>query len=143
MVKQSRIMPFSAEQLYNIVDDIEHYHEFLPYFSHSTVHSRNADEVEATLTVEVAGFNKSFTTRNRLQKNKMIELRLVDGPFSHLEGFWRFDEVPNGCHVSLDLEFEFAGSWLSSLMGPMFEQVAQSMIDSFSTRAHDLYGQPA
>lgn len=139
-VKQARTMPYTPEQLFNMVDDIERYHEFLPYFNSSQVNFRNEDEVEATLTVTMAGFNKSFTTRNRLQRNKMIELRLVDGPFSHLEGFWRFDEVPAGCHVSFDLEFDFAGSWLSSLMGPMFEQVAQSMIDSFAKRAEELYG---
>jgi len=139
-VKQARTMPYSPEQLFNMINDIERYPEFLPYFKTSQVHFRNEDEVEATLSVSMAGFEKSFTTRNRLQRNKMIELRLVDGPFNHLEGFWRFDEVATGCNVSFDLEFEFAGSWLSSLMGPMFEQVAQSMIDSFSKRADELYG---
>jgi len=139
-VKQARTMPYSPEQLFNMINDIERYPEFLPYFNTSKVHFRNEDEVEATLSISMAGFEKSFTTRNRLQSNKMIELRLVDGPFNHLEGFWRFDEIPTGCNVSFDLEFEFAGLWLSHLMGPMFEQVAQTLIDSFSKRADALYG---
>src|SRR5687768_10740712 len=95
-VKQSRVVPFSCEQMYQLVDDVERYPEFLPYFSKSQVHHRDEDEVQATLNVIAAGITKSFTTRNRLQVNKMIEIRLVDGPFSHLEGFWRFDEMPEG-----------------------------------------------
>ncbi len=70
----------------------------------------------------------------------MIEIRLVDGPFSHLEGFWRFDEVPEGCKVSFDLEFEFAGRMFSMLLGPVFEQVTDKMVDAFCDRAEMLYG---
>jgi ribosome-associated toxin RatA of RatAB toxin-antitoxin module len=140
IVKKSRIVPFTCEQMYNLVNNVEGYAEFLPYFAKSLVHHRDDDEVQATLVIAVAGVNKSFTTRNRLQKNKMIEIRLVDGPFSHLEGFWRFDEVPEGCHVSFDLEFEFAARMLSMLMGPMFEQLTDKMVDAFHDRAKEVYG---
>ena len=103
-VKKSRKVNFSCEQMYNLVNDVERYAEFLPYFSRSEVHHRDADEVQATLVIVAAGMSKSFTTRNRLQANKMIEIRLVDGPFSHLEGFWRFDPINgNGCLISFDL----------------------------------------
>ena len=115
-VKKTRQVGFSCEQMYNLVNDVERYGEFLPYFSKSEVHHRDEDEVLATLVIAAAGMSKSFTTRNRLQTNKMIEIRLVDGPFSHLEGFWRFDELPDGCQISFDLEFDFSGRMFSMLL---------------------------
>lgn len=140
IVKRSRVVPYSCEQMYKLVDDVERYNEFVPYFSNSVVHHRTEDEVQATLNIAAAGMTKSFTTRNLLQINKMIEIRLVDGPFSHLEGFWRFDEVPEGCRLSFDLEFAFSSRMLSMLLGPVFEQVTDKMVDSFCNRAKELYG---
>lgn len=139
VVKKSRVVPFSCAQMYALVNNVELYAEFLPYCSQSTIHHRNADEVQATLVIAAAGMSKSFTTRNLLQLNKMIEIRLIDGPFSHLEGFWRFDEEPDGCKISFDLEFEFAGRMLSLLLGPVFEQVTDKMVDAFCDRAEALY----
>lgn len=140
VVKKSRSVPFTCEQMYCLVDDIEKYAEFLPYCSQSLVHHRDEDEVQATLVIAAAGVSKSFTTRNRLQANKMIEIRLVDGPFKHLEGFWRFDEeADGGCKVSFDLEFEFAGRMFSMLLGPIFEQVTDKMVDAFCDRAETMY----
>ena len=140
VVKKSREVPYSCEQMYNLVNDIEHYGEFIPHLGSSTVHHRDEDEVQATLEVSAMGVQKSFTTRNRLQANKMIEIRLVDGPFSHLEGFWRFDESSLGCMIAFDLEFEFAGRMFSMLLGPIFEQVVDQMVDAFCARAKALYG---
>ena len=141
VVKKSRVVPYTCEQMYGLVNDIERYAEFLPYFSQSLVHHRDEDEVQATLSISAAGMQKSFTTRNRLQANKMIEMRLVDGPFSHFEGFWRFDESTDGCVVSLDLEFEFAGRMFSMLLGPIFEQVTDSLVDAFCDRAAKVFGE--
>lgn len=139
-VQRSRTVPYSCEKMYNLVNDVESYAEFLPYFSHSIVHHRDEDEVQATLVLSVGGMKKSFTTHNRLQTNKMIEIRMVDGPFSHLEGFWRFDETPEGCLISFDLEFTIAGKMLALMLGPVFEQVSDTMVDAFCDRAEDLYG---
>lgn len=142
VVKKSRQVNYSCEQMYNLVNDVENYGEFLPYFSKSEVHHRDDDEVRATLVIAAAGMTKSFTTCNRLQANKMIEIRLIEGPFNHLEGFWRFDEVPEagGCQISFDLEFEFAGRMFSMLLGPVFEQVTDLMVDAFCDRAKVIYG---
>ena len=140
IVKKSRQVNYSCEQMYNLENDVERYGEFLPYFSRSEVHHRDEDEVRATLVITAAGISKSFTTCNRLQTNKMIEIRLVEGPFSHLEGFWRFDELPNGCQISFDLEFEFAGRMFSMFLGPVFEQVTDLMVDAFCDRAKAIHG---
>jgi ribosome-associated toxin RatA of RatAB toxin-antitoxin module len=139
LVKRSRIVPFSCEKMFNLVNTIEDYHLFLPYISKGVVHHRDDSEVQATLEIQAAGMTKSFTTRNRLQTNKMIEIRLVDGPFHHLEGFWRFDEVDEGCQISFDLEFEFASKMFSMFLGPIFEQIADKMVDSFCDRAKVCY----
>lgn len=141
VVKKSRIVSYSCEQMYNLVNDIENYAEFLPYFSSGVIHHQDRDEIQATLSISAAGITKYFTTCNRLQANKMIEMRLVDGPFSHFEGFWRFDETPEGCLVSLDLEFDFAGRMFSMLLGPIFEQVTDTLVDAFCDRALKIYAE--
>lgn len=140
VVKRSREVSYSCEQMYNLVNEVELYAEFLPYCTEAKVHHRNEDEVQATLVISAAGMSKSFTTRNLLQTNKMIEIRLVDGPFSHLEGFWRFDPMDGGCAISFDLEFEFAGKIISMLLGPVFDQVTDKMVDAFCDRAVAVYG---
>lgn len=140
IVKKSRVSVYSCEQMFNIVNDVARYSEFVPYCTESKVCHRDEDEVQATLVIAAAGMSKSFTTHNRLQHNKMIEIRLIDGPFSHLEGFWRFDEIPEGCQISFDLEFEFSGRMLSMLLGPLFDQITNKMVDSFCERADVLYG---
>lgn len=140
IVNRSRTVSYSCEQMYCLVNNVEHYAEFLPYCMESKVHHRDEDEIQATLVIGAAGMTKSFTTRNRLQLNKMIEIRLVDGPFNHLEGFWRFDEVENGCLISFDLEFEFAGKLFSMILGPLFDQITDKMVDSFCDRAEVVYG---
>ncbi|WP_367607539.1 type II toxin-antitoxin system RatA family toxin [Legionella sp. W05-934-2] len=139
VVKKSRIVPYTCEQMFHLVDQVESYDQYLPYCAKSTVHYRDEDEVQATLEITAAGMSKSFTTCNRLQKNRMIEIRLVDGPFRHLEGFWHFEQVEEGCKISFDLEFEFAGKMLSLLLGPVFEQVTNKMVDAFCERAESIY----
>jgi ribosome-associated toxin RatA of RatAB toxin-antitoxin module len=116
VVKKSRTVPFSCEQMYQLVNNIEHYPDFLPYFSKSQIHHQD-------------------------EANKMIEMRLVEGPFSHLEGFWRFDETPEGCLISFDLEFEFAGRTFSMFLGPLFEQITDKMVDAFCDRAQQIYAE--
>ncbi len=141
-IHREETVSHSAEQMYALVNDIESYPEFLTWCSSTEVLSRDEDEIHATITVAKAGVHKSFTTLNRLQKNKMIEIRLVHGPFKHLEGFWLFEESEDGsvCHVTVDLEFEFAGGLLDFAFGPVFQQVAASFVETFCQRARDIYG---
>ena|SRR3990167_9912329 len=141
VVHKSRISPFSCEKLYTLVNDVNHYSEFLPYCTKSFIHYQNADELEATLIISAAGISKSFTTHNHLQHNKMIEIRLVDGPFSHLEGFWRFNEHADGCLIVFDLEFEWSGGLFTRFLSPIFEQITDKMVDAFCDRAQDLYSE--
>lgn len=139
-ISRSALVPYTPAQMFQLVDDVESYPEFLPWCRASQVLSRDEDEVRATLDIAYGGLHKSFTTLNRLQQNKMIEIRLVSGPFRRLEGFWRFDGLgEDGCKVSLDLEFEFSGRLLSMTFGPVFGQIANSMLDAFVRRAETVY----
>lgn len=141
-VSRTAIVPFSPRQMFDLVNDVRRYPEFLQWVHRSEVLDEKPDEMLARLHMAFGGLKRAFTTRNRLQPGKMIEIRLVDGPFHHLEGFWRFNPLGDGeaCKVALDLEFDFSTPLLALALGPVFTQVANSLVDSFSRRAHDVYG---
>lgn len=140
LIKKAAQVPYTAEQMFELVNDIDKYREFVPWCVESSVLSRDADEVRATLAFARGGLQKSFTTLNRLQPHKMIELCLVDGPFKQLEGFWGFLPHEKGCEIKLDLEFEFSSRILAMMFGPVFQQVAQMLVESFTKRAAAVYG---
>ena len=140
-ISRSALVPYSAEQMFVLVDAIRDYPQFLPWCRSSVELDRDADQVKASIEIAKGALNKSFTTLNRMQKNKLIEMSLVDGPFKHLHGFWRFDELkPGACKVALDLDFEFSNKLVSLAIGPIFNQVANTLVDSFVTRAKQVYG---
>ncbi len=140
-ISRNALVPFSAAQMYLLVDDIERYDQFLPWCSGTEVISRDEDEVRATINISKAGFNKRFSTCNRMQRNKMIEIRLLEGPFKHLEGYWRFDALAeDACKVTLDLQFEFSSKIVGMTFGPVFGQIAGSLMDAFMNRAKQVYG---
>lgn len=140
-VSRSALVPFSAEQMFALVADVDAYHEFLPWCGDSRVLKREGDVVEGCILISKAGFEKAFTTRNRMQPGKMVEIRLVEGPFRHLDGFWRFHALrEDACKVTLDLDFEFSNRVLTMAFGKVFTQIANSLVDSFVQRARQIYG---
>lgn len=140
-VNKSALVPFSAEQMYKLVDNVNNYHKFLPWCGESQELEREDNVVVGSVTIAKGGVNKKFTTRNILQEFELIEIQLVDGPFKKLHGFWRFDALKeDACKVSLELEYEFSSKILSLVVGPVFNQVANSMVDSFVKQARVAYG---
>jgi ribosome-associated toxin RatA of RatAB toxin-antitoxin module len=140
-IRKSALVPYSAAAMYDLVNDVEAYPQFLPWCRSARVLGRDADEVRATLELAVGVVHKSFTTLNRLQKNKMIEVRLLQGPFQHLEGYWRFEALTeSACKVILDMDFEFSGRILAVALGPVFSQIVHTLVDAFVKRAHQVYG---
>lgn len=209
-IHKSAITPYSIEEMYALVNDVASYPSFVPWCVDSDILLDTPDEMKAKLTFASGALKKSFTTLNRLQPHKMIEIRLIDGPFRHMEGFWRFEGVPAAssgasvhgsdvvasgvsatspttttglttptasttpvtptsditshthahtetsaqatektvmetslvpyCQINLDLEFEFSTSWLAMFFGPVFNQVANTLVDVFVRRAEALYG---
>ena len=139
-VNRQALVPFSAEQMFRLVNDIESYPRFLPWCRSTQVQFRDDDQIRATIEISKGPLQKSFTTLNRLQRNKMMEIRLVEGPFRRLDGYWCFHALrDDACKVTLDLDFEFAGSWTSRLIGPVFNQIANNLVDAFCRRAEDIY----
>lgn len=140
VINKSAIVPYTPAQMYDLVNDIEQYSKFVPYCVGSQVLERNVDEIHASLTFAGAGIHKSFSTLNRLQPHKMVEMRLVNGPFKSLEGFWSFEAMDTQqCRVTLNLEFEFATAMLKVLFGPVFNQVAALLVEAFHKRAQQVY----
>lgn len=141
VVKRSSLVPYSAEQMFELVNDIESYPQFLPWCTGSRILSRQGDEIRASVDLARGGVQKTFTTCNRAQHGKMIEIRLVEGPFRLLEGFWRFDALAERrTRILLDLEFEFSSRLIQFAFGPIFHQIANSLVDAFCKRAHEIYG---
>ncbi|HFD92165.1 MAG TPA: type II toxin-antitoxin system RatA family toxin [Gammaproteobacteria bacterium] len=141
VVSKSAIVPHTAAQMYELVDDIPAYPQFLPWCKGTRVWHRDEDEVKASIELARGGIQKTFTTLNRLQKDKMIEMRLVEGPFRRLEGFWRFDALDEtSCKVSLDMEYEFSSTLLKLSIGPVFNQITNTLLDAFIKRAKEVYG---
>lgn len=140
-IKKTQSVPYSAAQMYALVNDVDQYAEFVPWCVDSTVLQRTDSEVYARLTFASGAITKSFTTQNRLQLNHRIDMSLVDGPFRHLSGFWLFmPDQDSGSVVSLELEFEFSTRLLGVMFGPVFNQVASTLVDAFSQRAEVVYG---
>ncbi len=140
-VSKSALVPYTAAEMFALVDDIDVYADFLPWCRSATVHERRNDEVRATIEVAKGAVQKSFTTVNRLQRDKMIEMRLVEGPFRHLQGYWRFEALGDqACKVMLDLDFEFSNKLMGMVFGSVFHQIANTMVDVFCKRAVDIYG---
>ena len=140
-IQKSAIVPYTVAQMYALVDDIDSYAEFLPWCSESEVMARTIDIVEAELTISYGQLNKTFTTRNINTPDSSIEMQLIEGPFKHLNGHWEFVMLGNeGCKVSLNMSFEFSNKLLDMTIGPVFSQIANSLVDAFTERAGKVYG---
>lgn len=139
-ITRSAFVPFTCAQMYELVNDIEQYPQFLPWCPNTEVISRSLEEIQATVHFAKGALAKSFTTVNRLLPNERVEMRLLHGPFRHLEGLWQFQTIADqGSRVTLNLSFEFSNKLLSFALGPLFHQMASSMVESFTKRAHQVY----
>ncbi len=141
-VHRSVLVPYSAAQMYALVRDVERYPQFLPWCSASRVRPlETPDVVEARIDISYLGVRSHFTTRNTHRHPDLIELALVDGPFHSLRGIWSFTPLRvDACKVTVELEYRFAAGLLGRAVAPVFEHVANSLVEAFAARARDLYG---
>jgi len=127
--------------MYSLVENVVAYPEFLPWCTGATLLSSNAEIIEASLEMQRGGVKKSFTTRNSLQPGLAMGIELVDGPFRHLAGAWKFEQLgEDGSKVSLQMQFDFENRVTDALFGRYFEDTCNSLIDSFTKRAKKIYG---
>jgi len=142
IVHRSAQVPYAAETIYALVNDIEAYPEFLPWCADAVVHERDTYQALASLTLEKGGFRKRFTTKNQLVPGLRLEMHLVEGPFKHLYGVWTF--APQGddsCEVTVSLEFDFSNRIIAMLIGHVFQHAANTLLDAFVQRAHQVCGE--
>jgi len=141
VIRRSALVPYPAEAMYALVADIPAYPEFLPWCGGTRVLSEGDNEVVASIEIAFHGVHKSFTTRNVMTPTSSIDITLVDGPFSHLEGLWRFEPLgEKASKLSLDLDFGFSSRILSALVGPVFSQIGNNLVNAFRQRAEQLHG---
>ena len=140
-IARSAILPHSAEALYALVEDIESYPRFLPWCQAVRV-ERGAEGTRAELQVGLKGLRQSFTTQNRNDPGRAIDMQLVEGPFRAFTAAWRFHPLEAGaCRVEFSMQYEFSSRALARLLEPLFAAIADSMVDAFSRRADALHGQ--
>jgi ribosome-associated toxin RatA of RatAB toxin-antitoxin module len=140
-VNQSVLVPYSAAQMFELVDAVERYPEFLPWCAASELIDRNDAELRAALHVNFRGIKQKFSTRNARSAPHAMGIQLVEGPFKALEGSWKFIPLSDaGCKVEFRLSWEFSSRLLASLAGPVFNHIALTMVDAFVKRAESLYG---
>lgn len=143
IIRRSQKEPFSAKQMYQLVNDVDSYPQFLPWCKGSRIIKSTPNMMEASILIAKGPLNKWFTTRNNLIEDEKITLSLVDGPFKHLNGEWRFNDLPDGSsevHLMIDFDFSFGPARL--LLTPIFENIAGSMVSAFSAQAKVRYGKP-
>ena len=140
-IERSVLVPYSAAQMFDLVADVEKYPEFMPWCGGSAVSERDENGMKASVTIAMAGLRQTFTTRNTHTYPSLIELELIDGPFSALHGRWEFVALSDeACKVVFTLRYAFSSRTLEQLVGPVFNRVANSFIDSFSKRADVCFG---
>jgi ribosome-associated toxin RatA of RatAB toxin-antitoxin module len=139
-VRRSALLPYSAGQMYGLVTDVLRYPEFLPWCTGARILADEGEFVTVSLGLHRGLARGSFTTRNRLVPGRSVEMRLVEGPFSTLEGRWEFAPIQDaGTRAELLMRFETRGILGGIALGPAFEHACNEMVDAFARRAHQVY----
>ena len=140
-IQRSALLPYPARALFDLVNDVARYPEFLPWCSASQVLEASDTHMRASLEVAKGGLSSRFVTANSLVQGASIQLDLVEGPFTQLFGQWEFKALGDkACKISLDLTFDYAGPLVRATLGPLFNQAANTLVDAFCQRAKQLYG---
>ena len=141
---KSVLIWYTPEEMFRLVTDVDQYVHFLPWCNHSKVLQFNDQGMDAEVGIGVAGVSQIFVTQNTHILNHQIQMKLVQGPFSNLDGTWTFDPVGNNsqlaCKVTLSLEYGFSSATLAAVVGPVFDKIAASLVDAFVKRAEQVYG---
>jgi len=139
-VQRSVLVPYSRAQMFDLVADVAKYPEFMPWCGGAQVLRQDEHGMEASVTISIAGVRQTFSTRNEHDYPRLITINLVNGPFSQLTGTWEFQELAqDACKVAYTMEYAFSSRTLEAVVGPIFNRIATSFIDSFTQRAQALY----
>ncbi|MES2212906.1 MAG: type II toxin-antitoxin system RatA family toxin [Pseudomonadota bacterium] len=139
-ISRSAYVPYTAEQMYDLITDIRKYPEFLPWCTDVVVHKADTEEQDATLKVQKGFFRHALRTRNQLKPNESVVIHLVDGPFKQFEARWTITTDADGVRISYVMNFEVSNPMMAALAAPFFDQIAGEMVEVFNKRAKHLYG---
>ena len=145
-VRKSVLLWYTPHEMYSLVTQVEDYPQFLPWCHSAQVLERHDDGLTAKLGLAYMGVKQSFTTRNLEIADDSVTLRLVDGPFSLLDGHWLFKplgstgQAPRGCKIEFDMRYAFASPALEAVVSPVFDKIAATLVESFVRRAEVVHG---
>lgn len=140
VIERSALVNFSAQQMFDLVNDIEAYPTFMTGCDGASILERGDNWIIARLDLAKSGLHHSFTTRNTLQPPHHMQMELVDGPFKTFRGTWRFNSLnESSCEVKFHLEYEFSNFLIGMAAGPVLSQLASEQVDSVCRRARDVY----
>lgn len=133
-------MPYSAEQMYQLVNQVDDYPKFLNWCSDASILKQTSDQIIASVEINKSGFNQSFTTINTLTPNQRIDMKLKEGMFKQLNGAWVFTKLNDqACKIELNLSFSFSSKILDLAISPIFTSIANSQLEAFVARAKVVY----
>ncbi len=144
-VSKSVLIWYSPQEMYILVTDVDQYPQFLPWCDRARVVSVDETGMMAEIGISFSGIRQTFTTRNTHVENRQVAIKLVNGPFSKLDGEWNFVPIGDGlqraCRVELTLHYGFDNAALGKIVGPVFDKIARSMVEAFVKRAMQVYGE--
>ncbi|MCB2079150.1 MAG: type II toxin-antitoxin system RatA family toxin [Novosphingobium sp.] len=140
-IHETRDLPYSAEQMFDLVADVGRYQEFLPWVAATRVRSDSETEMVADMLVAFKALREKFTSRVEKSRPEQIKVHYIDGPMSDLDNVWRFHERgPAACQIEFSVEFKFRNALFEKLAGQYIDRAFRKMVGAFETRAQDLYG---
>lgn len=141
VVHKSVFMGYSAEQMFALVDRVEDYPQFLPWCGGVDIKERSQDKLIASISINYHGIRQGFATENVNTAPTSIKMTLIEGPFKHLDGLWRFKPLrEDACKIDFELHYEFSNRVIEQIIGPVFSMIVNSFVDSFCKRAEAVYG---
>ena len=141
--REVRSLPYSAQQMYDLVVDVRRYPEFLPWVIAMRVRGDSATETIADMIVGFKQLREQFASRVVKASPHRVEIDYLDGPLKELHNVWIFTDTDTGCSIDFEVSFAFKNRVFQALAGQFFESALRKMINAFETRAHQLYGEPA
>lgn len=140
-ISKTAVVPYTPSEMYALVNDIESYPVFLPWCTAAKISNKKDESLIATLSLAMGKIKQSFTTENTMREGSRINMRLIEGPFKHLTGYWKFNpEDEQSCHIQLHMNYEFKNKIIKYTLGKMFYTVMNTMVESFVQRAQQVYG---
>ena len=139
---ERQIVPYTPEQLFDLVADVGKYPQFLPWCVAARVRKQTAEELVADLTIGFGPFRETFVSRVTLDRPHRVTVKYENGPFRYLNNQWEFSAVPGGTEVSFFVDFEFRSRILQAAIGVVFNEAVRRMVNAFRKRARDVYGIP-